>query len=59
MLDLNWIPAPQEGWPSGVGSRVHAHGPIFELWRVPYGGGGGDFHGMHCAPHSGFLGVLG
>ena len=22
-------------------------------------GGGGDFHGMHCAPHSGSLGVLG
>ena len=31
---------PQEGWPSGVGSRVQAHGPLFELWRVPCGGGG-------------------
>ena len=39
---------PQEGWPSGVGSRVQAHGPLFELWRVP-SGGGGDFHGLHCA----------
>ena len=29
---------PQEGWPSGVGSRVHAHGPMFESWRVPCGG---------------------
>ena len=30
---------PQEGWPSGVGSRVQAHGPLFESWRVPCGGG--------------------
>ena len=34
---------PQEGWPSGVGSHVQAHGPLFELWRVPCGGGG-EFH---------------
>ena len=31
------INPPHEGWPSGVGSRVHAHGPMFELWRVPCG----------------------
>ena len=50
--------APQEGWSSGVRSHVHDHGLMFESWRVPCGGGG-DFHGMHCTPHSDSLGVLG
>ena len=47
----------QEGWPSSVGSCVHAHGPCSS--HGEYHVGGGDFHGMHCAPHSGSLGVLG
>ena len=51
---------PQEGWPNGVGSRVQAHGPLFESWRVPCGGGGGGgFSWLALRPHSGSLGVLG
>ena len=47
---------PQEGWPNGVGSRVQAHGPLFESWRVPCGGEGGEFHGLHCAHTLALLG---
>ena len=47
---------PQEGWPSGVWSRVHAWGPSFESWRVPCGGW---VPSMHCASSVGSLRMLG